>query len=68
LKFRIPPNIYQTIDTLLPHTLLPRYNHLHFSPKILSYPTIMAANLTVHVTNISGETDDKEIKDFFSFW
>lgn len=28
----------------------------------------MSANNTVHVTNISGETDDKEIKDFFSFW
>lgn len=27
----------------------------------------MSANNTVHVTNISGETDDKEIKDFFSF-
>ncbi|KAH6647788.1 actin cytoskeleton protein [Truncatella angustata] len=27
----------------------------------------MAPNLTVHVKNISAETDDKEIKDFFSF-
>lgn len=27
----------------------------------------MAANLTVHVKNISAQTDDKEIKDFFSF-
>ncbi|KAI1843796.1 hypothetical protein JX265_001089 [Neoarthrinium moseri] len=27
----------------------------------------MAPNLTVHVKNISASTDDKEIKDFFSF-
>jgi RNA recognition motif-containing protein len=27
----------------------------------------MAANLTVHVKNISAQTEDKEIKDFFSF-
>jgi len=23
---------------------------------------------TVYVTNIGAKTDDKEIKDFFSFW
>ena len=27
----------------------------------------MAAN-TVHVNNIAAKTDDKEVKDFFSFW
>lgn len=28
----------------------------------------MASANTVHVKNIGSKTDDKEIKDFFSFW
>lgn len=28
----------------------------------------MASASTVHVSNIASKTDDKEIKDFFSFW
>ncbi len=28
----------------------------------------MASPNTVHVKNIAASTDDKEIRDFFSFW
>lgn len=36
----------------------------------LSYPATAATTMatTVHVKNIGSQTEDKEIKDFFSFW